>query len=79
LSSPRCVEAVLKAVNVLSNDWSSKIGYVVGESTYKSAEGLPLVAKGQQCGNAEALGKLIVEGRDWTYLQNNRFGLHSKI
>ncbi len=42
--------------------WRKMPAYVVGVATGIAAEKLGLNAKGEDCGNAEKLGKFIVEG-----------------
>lgn len=64
LSSPRCVEAVCKALDgrKIDDSWKAKRNYVVGEATYEAAlKLLELKCFGKESGNAVNLAKIIVE------------------
>ncbi|KAL1505559.1 hypothetical protein ABEB36_005100 [Hypothenemus hampei] len=64
-SSPRCVEAVVKASENIYNfldQWTIKENFVVGETTYKAAlDRLCLNCLGKDSGNALNLSKFILE------------------
>lgn len=62
-SSPRCVEATRLSLNsgTLNKEWSHKVNYVVGETTYKDVlDKLELDCVGKESGNAVNLSKIIL-------------------
>ena len=70
LTSPRSVEAVKEAVNELPIKWKSMTHFCVGLQTHQAAQtllSLPYL-KGEDCGNAENLSTLILQGSKLYYI-----------